>query len=296
MYSEEGGVLLSGFGFTSGVATGSNNLNGFAILAQPFDITSWFCLFFVMFLFALVFTVAELLENSKRIEITKKRIFIKTFKNLANLFATLSGESISKFSEILKRTLLKHIKAPFSKLNPFSKFDFIVVFESKSRISQEILIWFWKSAVLTIPVYYSSFIFAKIISQPTFVVESFDDIGKLPEIEIAFWKGTSICFSAIYPKLAVDSPELFFQIRSNQKRILKLPRKELLSEKTLDDVLDGKKILYGPYTMTPEVLSDRFKNKKMCGFYQSRPHYTLMVSMLFNKNLNSFIKNLVNKK
>lgn len=297
VYSDEGGVLLSGFDFAGGVAKGSSNLNGIAVLAQPFDVTAWFCLFLVMSLFSGVYTSAELLIELKRNLKNKERIVLNILDNLASLFAALAGERISKLSKLPKKALSKQIKVPFSRTNPFSKFDYIVLLNSKSRVTQEILNWFWTSAVLTIPVYYSSFIFAKIVSQPVFVVESFDDIAKLPEIEIAFWKGTSFCYNAIYPNLESDSFDLFDQIRLNEKRILDLPRNELISVVSLDAVLEGKRIIYGAFTMMPQALSERFsKSERKCGFFQSKPHYTLMVSMLFNKNLNLGIKKAVNKK
>lgn len=153
VYSDEGGVLLSGFDFASGVAKGSNNLNGFAVLAQPFDFTAWFCLFLVMLFFSAVYSSADLLVESKRNLKNKKRIVFDIFDNLASLFAALAGERISKLSKMPKKALSKRIKVPFSKSNPFSKFDYIVVLKSKSRVTQEILNWFWTCAVLTIPVY-----------------------------------------------------------------------------------------------------------------------------------------------
>lgn len=226
----------------------------------------------------------------------KKRFALKIVDNMTNLLATLLHENIRKFTKMPKKATSKRNRIPFSRSNPFSKFDYIIVLEPKSRVSQDILNWFWTSAILTIPVFYASFIFAIIVSKPVNVVESFDDISRLPKIEIVFLKGTSFCYKAIHPTIASQSPSLISQISSGRKIIQELSRKEVAFDETLDGVLDGKKLIYGPATMMPKVLSNRFKRKKRCGFYQSRPHYTLMRSMLFNKVLKTEIVAVVNKK
>lgn len=79
----------------------------------------------------------------------------------------------------------------------------------------------------------------------------------------------------------MDSPDLYFQVRSGQKDVRDVSFKELTSEKTLDDVLEGKKVLYGPYTMMFKSLSDRYTKKKKCGFFSKQTIlYTLDVDAI----------------
>lgn len=156
--------------------------------------------------------------------------------------------------------------------------------------------WFWTCVILTIPSFYSSYIFAKIVARPVFVVETLEDVVKLPEIEIVLWKDSAFGSKVVCPKIAKDFPFLAFQINSNFKLIKDLPKKELNSVESLNDVLDGNRIVFQQTVMISQTLSNRVKNKKRCGFFVGKTHYSNLMSMLFNKNLKIEIKNVVNFK
>lgn len=170
-------------------------------------------------------------------------------------------------------------------------------FKEKSKsLTREVLDWFWLCVVLTLPRFYSSFIFAKIVSRPVFVVDTLGDISKLPKLELGLWKGAGYGCKNICPSFAKDFPVLGAQMSSNDKIIKDLSKNELNSDESYDDVLDGKRVIFEQTSIILETLSNRIKNDARCGFYLGKTHYTYMLAMLFNKNLNEKIKYVVNKK
>lgn len=258
-------------------------------MKQPFDNKCWFFLLITIITVALVTTIVDLIRNKKVEEKTSNLIYdilVKLFENLANLFATLLEERIPKF--LKTERILKIIR------KPFLESDFIIVYYSFNK-TQKILNIFWTFAVLTIPAFYSSFIFAKIVSQPLFVVDSFEDVAFLPEIEMTF---TPSAFGsrAVCSKIAEEFPNLWSQITSGQKRVIDLNKKIMFSEESFDAVLEGKRLVSFERTILAKLLAKRDKMGKKCGFYLSKPQYTYLISMLFNKGLKKQIRNVVNKK
>lgn len=267
VYTDGGGAILSGFDYANGLALKTQNLNGLVTLAQPFETSTWICLFFSTLTVAVIYSIREILS----VPINKKALFFNFWLRSTNYFASLAATLLGVESRIFRG---------------FSIF----------RITQRILNCFWISVILSIPAFYSSFIFAKIVSRPLFYVDSFEDIAKLPEIELVLWKGSTFGCSVICPKIAKDFPELWSHFGAGKAKIRNLPQKELNSKKSFDDVLDGNRVVFQSVSSISRTLSKRIKNRHRCGFYISRIHYKNLLTMLFNKNLKVEIRNVVNKK
>lgn len=287
VYDEFGGAILSGFEVNSDLATSGDNLNGLATLAQPFESVIWIWLLCGLVAFAMMYS----LTNHVYLII---QVIYRNGEEIQSLFDNNTERLFWTFAKCFGRLSMSLLKAPINDRNSNKK-------TSKSQqqnvqTTQEILTWFWSFVVLTIPAFYSSYIFAKIVARPVFVVESFDDVASLPGIELALWKGTGYGCKSFCPLIAKDFPVLESKMSSKAVKIKDLSKNELNSKESLDDVLDGKRVVFEQTPIILQTLSNRFESKDRCGFYVSSTQYTHPVTMLFNKNLNSGIRNVVNKK